>query len=50
MFQETHGTTHRVSDNARHGFPAGPQDRRIPMLNENTPGVTGWFLEPHHLC
>ena len=39
-----------MSGSARLDFPAGWQDRLIPILNENTAGVTGWCLEPHDLC
>ena len=50
MFQETHGIYAQGVGQRTARLPAGWQDRLIPILNENTAGVTGWCLEPHDLC
>jgi hypothetical protein len=49
MFHDTHGYyAHGVGPETAIA-PSGWTERLVPLVNDNTRGVTGWCMEPHDL-
>ena len=49
-FQETHGIDAQGVGQHTARLPYGWRDRLIPLCNQNTDDITGWWLERHDLC